>query len=355
MSEQESHSFAAELLERSASGFAGYAASVMLDRAPQIKVRYQPDPFANWKSHLTQRILELAAALNTGEPLVFSSRILWTRKAFIARQQEESDIAISLAALREVLAENLPAAAATEPLAYVEQALDTLSEAVPDLEESELDPSRPNDRLALQYLQSILEGNGVQALNDLLARKDDGMTPLDLYLNVLLPAQREIGRLWHLGDVTIAEEHMVSQATQRAMAILVHSAAHAAANGKTMVAAAVAGNVHDIGLRAVSDVFQMEGWRTIFLGADVPMQELPSTLTFFDADLLLLTATLSTQLPRVRYSIKAVRDRCERDVKILVGGAAFDDAAEVWRKVGADGYAGNLEAAVQEGGKLVGL
>ncbi|MDJ0926572.1 MAG: cobalamin-dependent protein [Gammaproteobacteria bacterium] len=347
--------FAAELLERSAAGFGGFAASVMLEKSPEIKTRYKPDPFADWKSHLTQRILELAAAVNTGEPLVFTSRVLWSRKAFLARNQEETDLVISLAALRDVLADKLPAAAAAEPLAYVEQAMATLSDAQPTPDASELDPQKKTDRLALRYLQDVLEGNSTKALDDVLAAGDQGMSMMDIYTQVLMPAQREIGRLWHLGDVSISEEHLVTSATQRAMAVVVHQASRAEPNGKTMVAAAVTGNVHDIGLRAISDVYQIAGWRTVYLGADVPMQELPSTLTFFDADLLLMSATLSTQLPRVRVAIKTVRDRCERDCKILVGGAAFDEAPEVWRKVGADGYAGSMDDALAQGARLVGL
>jgi methanogenic corrinoid protein MtbC1 len=347
--------FAAELLERGASGYAGFAASLVLEKVPEAKQRYKPDAFATWKTYMTQRILELAAAVGTGEPLLFSSRVMWSRKAFVARNYDEGDLAVSLSALKDVLADNLPAAAGTEPLEYIEQALDALSKSRPELEASELDPSRPNDRLALRYLQGVLEGNVAEAINNVLAATRAGKSPMEIYLEVLLPAQREVGRLWHLGDMTVAEEHMVTFATQRAMAALVQSVPPEAANGKTMVAAAVSGNVHDIGLRAVSDVFQMAGWRTIFLGADVPMQDLPPSLTFFDADLLVLTATMSTQLPRVRYTISAVRDRCERDVKILVGGAAFDEVQDVWRKVGADGYGPTINEALKVGRQLVGL
>ena len=349
------NAFAAEMLERGASGYAGFAASVLLDKSAGIKQRYQPDPFGNWKSHLTQRILELAAAVSTGEPLMFSSRVLWSRKAFLARNQDEMDLVISLSALRDVLAENLPAAANKEALAYLQEAMDMLSGEAPVIDDSELDPSREHDRLALRYLQRVLEGDVAQAINELVESTREGMTATDVYLQVLLPAQREIGRLWHLGDVNVAEEHLVTFATQRAMAVVVQSVPHDSANGKTMVAAAVAGNVHDIGLRAVSDVYQMAGWRTIFLGCDMPMQDLPATLTFFNADLLLLTATLGTQLPRTRQTIKTIRERCGNDVKILVGGAAFDEAQDIWRKVGADGYGPTIDEALRVGNELVGL
>ncbi len=349
------NAFAGEMLERGASGYAGFAASVLLEKSPGIKQRYQPDPFGNWKTHLTQRILELAAAVSTGESLMFTSRVMWSRKAFLARNQDETDLVISLSALRDVLAENLPAAANKDALAYVGEAIDMLSGARPALEASELDPSRSNDRLALRYLQGVLEGNVAQAINELVESTREGMSATDVYLQVLLPAQREIGRLWHLGDVNVAEEHLVTFATQRAMAVVVQSVPHESANGKTLVAAAVAGNVHDIGLRAVSDVYQMAGWRTIFLGCDMPMQDLPATVTFFEADLLMLTATLSTQLPRTRQTIRTVRERCGNDIKILVGGAAFDEAQEVWRKVGADGYGPTIDEALSVGARLVGL
>ncbi len=352
---QHGNPFAAELLERSAAGFAGYAANAMLEMSPDIRERYQPDAFANWKGHITQRILELAAALNTGEPLVFSSRVLWSRKAFLARGQDEADLHVSLMALQEVLAENLPSPAADEVLAYVDQAIQMLSNATSDLEESELDPGRSNDRMALRYLQSVLEGKVVSAIDSLLDATKEGMSAQEVYLDVLLPAQREIGRLWHLGDVTVAEEHLVTFATQRAMAVVVQSMPQSGSNGKTMVAAAVAGNVHDIGLRAVSDIFQMSGWRTIFLGSDLPMQDLPGTVAFFEADLLVLTATLSTQLPRTRHTIRTVRERCTKDVKILVGGGALDEAPNIWRQLGADAYSATIHESVKIGGQLVGL
>ena len=108
------------------------------------------------------------------------------------------------------------------------------------------------------------------------------------------------------------------------------------------------------GLRAAADLYQIAGWRSIFLGADVPMVDLPGMINHFQPDLLLLGATLSTQLPRVQQAIAAVRTTSECSVKIIVGGAAFDDVADVWKKVGADGYAARLDEAVSLGARLTG-
>ena len=190
-------------------------------------------------------------------------------------------------------------------------------------------------------------------MNEVVSATHKGLDVRSAYLDVLLPAQREIGRLWHLGEVNVAEEHLVTSTTQRTMAVLSHAAKPAPFNGKTAIVAAVATNAHDVGLRAVADLYQMAGWRTICLGADVPIEDLPTTLNYFQADLLLLGATIATQLPRVQQTIAGVRSLSERPVKIVVGGAAFDEVADLWKKVGADGYAARVDEAVALGARLV--
>jgi hypothetical protein len=203
-------------------------------------------------------VLELAAALAAAEPRLFVSRVLWASKAFSARNAAPGDIRISLEALKGVLEERLPPPARQGPVQYIDQALGELHHA-PAPEQTELDPTLPAHRLALQYLEKILSGDTAAAIQAILDARDGGQQPAALYLDVLLPAQREIGRLWHLGEVTVAEEHLVSHTTARTMAMLAHAARPAAAHGKTAVIGAVANNSHDMGLRAVADLLRDGG------------------------------------------------------------------------------------------------
>ena len=349
------NAFAGDLLERSASGYAGFAAALMLDRDPGLRDRQGPDVLAAWRSHLTQRVLELAAAVVAGEPRLFTGRVTWSRKAFKARGQDDLDLRNSLQALRNVLAEQLPKHALGLPVDYVDAALASLASPAPAPDASELDPKRPADRLALNYLQKILEGNVAEAIGVVTAAALNGLGPRAAYTDVLLPAQREVGRLWHAGEISIAEEHMVTAATQRTMAVVATQAPRQPANGRTVVVAAVSGNVHDVGLRAAADMYQLAGWRVIFVGSDIPMQDLPTMLAFFEADLLMLGATLGTHISRVGQAIRSIRERCERPVRVIVGGAAFDEAADLWEKVGSDGYAPTIDSALEVGARLVGL
>jgi methanogenic corrinoid protein MtbC1 len=354
---QPSHgnAFAGDLLERTASGYAGLAASLMLDRDPGLRDRQGPTAAGTWRAHLTQRVLELAAAVLAGEPRLLTGRVTWARKAFKARGQDELDLRNSVQALRDVLVEQLPKHAIDLPVGYLDAALATLALPAPAPDPCELDPKRPADRLALQYLQKILEGNVAEAIDVVTAAALNGLGPRAVYADVLLPAQREVGRLWHAGEISIAEEHMVTAATQRTMAVVASQAPKHRANGRTVVVAAVSGNVHDIGLRAAADMFQLAGWRVIFVGSDIPMQDLPTMLAFFETDLLMLGATLGTHIPRVQQAILSIRERCERPVSVIVGGAAFDEAPDLWEKVGSDGYAPTIDRAIEVGARLVGL
>jgi len=352
MSVSTNDAFAAEIIERGAAGFAGFAASLMIERKPSLRDRYPGDAQGVWKSHLVHRAVELSSALATGHPKLFATRVLWTAKAFSARGADIGDVRLSLEALRDVLRQHMPVPAGAAAIECLEHAILSLGGKLV-VDRSELDPARDCDRLALQYLQQVLEGDSSGAIRLIQSAVESGLPVRSAYLEVLLPAQREIGRLWHQNDVAVAEEHLVTATTHRAMAVLAHAAAAAPANGLCAVVAAVASNAHDIGLRAVADLFQIDGWRAIYLGADVPAEDLPSMVAYFDADLLLLGASLSVHLARVAETIKILRADAGSTVRVLVGGSGFNDEPGLWRQLGADGFAATADEALQVGRALV--
>lgn len=350
----QSNTFTAQILEASAPAYGAYAANLLLERHPEIGDRHGPSAMGDWKSHLTQRVLELAAAIDVAQPELFASRVRWTDQAFRSRAVEESDLRSSLECLHQVLREEMPPPARDPLDSYFTPALATFEQST-DYDKSLLDATRPHQRLALEFLRETLEGNSRAAITIITDAVDQGLSIRDAYLEVLAPVQREVGRLWHVGDLNIAEEHLVTTTTDRSMAVLSQRAHHAEANGKTVVTAAVSGNRHDLGVRMLTDFFEMAGWRGICLGASVPRQDLTHAVAFFESDLLVLSAALSTQLKNVRRNIDAVRALPDRDVKILVGGVVFEEAPTLWQDLGADGHAPAAEDAVALGDRLVNL
>ena len=300
-----------------------------------------------WSHHFKQRILELSAALAAGERQLFTSRVTWSRRAMRARLRENVPIRESLRSLRNALVTEFDPATVSDALSCIDTAITEYRDDLPEDQVSQLEPGVRDQRLALLYLQSALEGDTREAMDLVLDAIGPDLSPADAITHVLLPAQREVGHLWHIDHVTVAEEHLVTATTHRLMAVIADRAPRARSRGKTAIAASVAGNVHDTGIRAIAYLLEMDGWRSIYLGSDLPRNDLPASMHFFDADVALLSIALSSQLPRLRQTISAIRETCDPKVRVLVGGNAFWDAPEAWRAIGADGFSRDAQSAVR--------
>lgn len=345
------HAFAARVLASGTAAIAADAAERLISDRPEIETRLGDSAFMTWKAHIAERVAELSAAVAAGSPDLFSSRVAWARQSFAARDLDGGDLDASLVSLRDTLRGRLP----DDVRSAVEPIIDHALAGSTPRPASTLDSDREPGTIALRYLRAALEGRTEDAINLVLDAVDQGdVTLAGAYTDILLPAQRETGRMWHMAEINIAEEHLVTAVSQRTMALLAHRAGRAADNGKTVVTAAVAGNRHDIGLIAISDFFARDGWRVIALGADIPARDIALATVHFEADLLLLSAALGTQLESLRQAIDVVRSTDGTGPKIMVGGAAFGDAPNLWRQLGADGYAADVLPALETGDRLVG-
>jgi methanogenic corrinoid protein MtbC1 len=89
------------------------------------------------------------------------------------------------------------------------------------------------------------------------------------------------------------------------------------------------------------------------LGADAPTADIVQAVEDFQCDLLLLSASMSTQLKTVRDVITKVRQGTRVDCKVLIGGSAFDDCPEIWQQLGADGFATAATDALEQATRLL--
>ena len=121
-----------------------------------------------------------------------------------------------------------------------------------------------------------------------------------------------------------------------------------------LVAACVQGDLHEIGIRVVSDFFEIEGWDTYYLGANTPTSGILDTLSQRRAEVLALSATMTFHVRALAEVIRAGRAAAAcRNVKIVVGGYPFNVAPTLWQAVGADGYASSAGPAVSVANRLV--
>lgn len=346
---------AAAMLRNGAGGLAGYAASDLLESRPELKQALATQAFATWQVVLRNCVEELAATLAAGQPQFFAGYAGWMQSVLTSRGVPSDALPSAVACLAQVLAAELPAESGARAASLLHEALRDLDRNMAEIP-SFLKSDTPHGRLAARYLLALLEGDRAQASRLILDAAQESSSVSDLYLQVLLPAQQEVGRMWQADEINVAEGHFATSTTSTILAQLRLRAPERERNGKTLLAAAVTGNRHDIGLQVVADFFEMDGWRVIQLGSDMPIPDLAQAVEFYQPDLLALSVSLHTQFATLTETIQAVR-RGERGavVKILVGGRGLAEATDLAQKFGADAYAADPNAAVALGNSLVGL
>lgn len=194
------------------------------------------------------------------------------------------------------------------------------------------------DDAANRFLDAIVAGNRRRAFDVADAALDGGMDIRALYLDVFQPALREVGRLWQQNRITVADEHLATAITQAAMARLYERLfASATGSGPLMVAACAEGERHEVGLRMVCDILELEGWDTVFLGTAVPTADLVRMVCERRPQVVALSASIGPNVPRVEAAIRAIRQGCgARQPLIVVGGRPFAADPGLAPRLGAD-------------------
>ena len=207
---------------------------------------------------------------------------------------------------------------------------------------------------AREYMDHVLQGRSARAQDLLDGIKTTGVTIAELYLHVLQPALWEVGRLWELGELDVSREHLFSEATERIMAGLL-STVPFSDNGPVFVGFAVAPEPHKIGIRMVADLLMLDGWRTVFLGANLPTPSILQALQDHKAQVVGISASMPYHVNPVATLVRVIRDaKLPMSPRIMVGGLAFNRASDLWEQIGADGYAIDAGDAVRVARSLIG-
>jgi methanogenic corrinoid protein MtbC1 len=210
--------------------------------------------------------------------------------------------------------------------------------------------------LANDYLELVLAGSRHRASASILEAVERGVSIREVYLHVFQPVQHEIGRLWQLNRISVAQEHLCTAITQLVMSQLYPRTFSGARNGRSLVATCVGGELHELGVRMVADFLELEGWDTYYLGSNTPHDAVVQQMIDVGAELLAVSVTMPFHLDRAARLIHTVRGdaRCAAG-KILVGGLPFNLAPDLCHRVQADGTARNAKLAVDAAAQLVGL
>jgi len=199
----------------------------------------------------------------------------------------------------------------------------------------------------------IIDGQHMAASEWTQAVIDEGLDPIEVMDKGMIPGMDEIGRRWKAGEIHMPEVLIAARAMKVCMAILqpLITESGAAVRG-TVVIGTVKGDLHDIGKNIVAMMLEGAGYRVHDLGNDVSAEAFVNAAEEYDADIVGMSALLTTTVPMMDSTIRALEDaEIRSQVKVMIGGAPVSD--ELAKQIGADGYAPDGAVAVDLTSNLI--
>ena len=197
-----------------------------------------------------------------------------------------------------------------------------------------------------KLFNAILNGDNKTAVACTQQAISEGVQPMELITNHMIPAMSEVGRRFECEEYYVPELLLSARAMKGALALL---RPLLAASGTQPVARVVIGTVkgdlHDIGKNLVSSMLEGGGFEVVDLGTDVTPEKFIQAIQEHQANIVALSALLTVTMPMMKNTIEALKQASLRDrVKVMVGGAPV--TREYANSIGADGYSESATGAV---------
>jgi corrinoid protein of di/trimethylamine methyltransferase len=213
-----------------------------------------------------------------------------------------------------------------------------------------------SEELFQAMADSVIDGEPEIAAD--LARRAiaEGIDPLEAVNKGFVRGVDEVGAQFGCGEAFLPDLVLAGEAMKAAMAVLdpelAKSGSHRQTLGKVVIGT-VKGDIHDIGKTLVATMLSSSGFEVQDLGVDVPVAKFAETAREVKADIVGLSALLTTTMVNQKAVIEAIEDMGLRPkVKVLVGGAPVTRA---WAEsIGADGFSEDAIGAVGEAKRLIG-
>jgi len=211
------------------------------------------------------------------------------------------------------------------------------------------------EELLARMHRAVLEGDKEAAESTARQALEQGLEIMAAIEKGYVPGIQEAGMLWEKGEYFLPELIASAECMKAAMKILEPALKQESrkvfSRGKVIIGT-IQGDIHDIGKNLVASLLSANGFEVLDLGADVALERFIESAVEEHADIICLSALLTTTMQGQKELIEKLRSRdLLKRFRVLVGGAPVN---RKWADdIGADGYAANAMAAVQQAVSLL--
>jgi 5-methyltetrahydrofolate--homocysteine methyltransferase len=204
-----------------------------------------------------------------------------------------------------------------------------------------------------QLSQAVGSGNAKDAKALTQRALDEGARPNDIVEQALVPAMAVVGEKFKHNEIFVPEMLVAARAMKASMSLLEpHLVAAGITPKYTAIIGTAQGDLHDIGKNLVAIMWKGANFRVIDLGTNVPPAKFVSAIQENRPQLVGLSALLTTTMPAMGETVRAIRSAGGPPVKVMVGGAPITQ--QFADEISADGYAADAASAVDKARELVG-
>ncbi|MBF0529002.1 MAG: corrinoid protein [Deltaproteobacteria bacterium] len=192
---------------------------------------------------------------------------------------------------------------------------------------------------------ALVSGDSQTVISMVKSALDQGVKAQDILNAGLIKGMDLVGERMEEGEMFIPEVLQCAQVMSSALDILrpLLTEGQIAVGGKVVIGT-VKGDLHDIGKNLVVLMMRSAGFEVVDLGVDVAPEKFVKTAKDVDANIVALSALLTTTMPMMKKTIDALVESGLRDkVKVMVGGAPVSQSFS--NEIGADGYAPDAGSA----------
>jgi methanogenic corrinoid protein MtbC1 len=324
--------------------------------------QFEIDPGLQWEYDDRQKRLMyqdivynlsfLKTAMQFNDDQIFLNYAVWIYQLLcyltrnVGRERIKDRMVLHYRLLDEALGQVLPVPEAQKASQHLENAMRATEHESVHFSPPQHWVSTSYPEIKQEYLALVLKNDTRGALAVIERAARSGIPLTEIYLKILQEVMYEVGSLWHQNLITVDKEHYITSTTQMALAQFFPMIFSAPRKQFKVLTCCVGSELHEMGVRMVSDLFEYHGWESIYLGAAVPKEAILNAIEENTPHLVALSVTMVQHLPLCFETVNAIREEYPK-LKIAVGGQAFQRTNALWKQWDVDVYTENAQQLVE--------